>query len=1677
MRRALLFLLLFGGGLAILLLAAYLRDRGQAEDRPLQPPRYTTPPVTFPDPQAGPEGQIGVVLEGELEFTRYATERGVGGQRPRLFHVESPEVRPIESDVYDLRDLRVWMYDPASGELRATLFSPLTRTRVASVAGAPQFVEDDRVVFQDVRLDLVSGSDFVPAVLRVPRLEVDLAAREFRSAERVELNGRGLAAQGLGLLGTEEPYLLRLERDGEVDLTLPHGAHARLAAVGCGPLELRRLERLPADDEHAARDLVRVRVVRGARLDFIEEELIGVEADVLELRGFVLESDSFQVVAAYAEGGVMIERSEDRFRGERADFSFAPDGRLAGATLDGLPRGTLLVPDPERPDADPLRMEVQSQGRIEVDLLAQEGFTATGPTRIEVPEERFTLDARTRMVGALDRERGSGLFTATGAVRAVLDGRTFEGEELRVELEQAGAERWTLRAITRSPARLSGVDDRGRPVTVDVQAGAELRTVGRDLYLPLARQARIVVEGEEGFQLDAGEVRDLDWSARRFSASGGIVYRMGELVAVAREARTLEPRAGDPEPELELLAGPADPVRVDLPPPGLGDVRRANLRGQRVVLSRSHAVAEGRVHAEVEGELDSLILDAERIEVERLPDPEAPDSLYTPWRLRADDVIRGRIEGTFGRANFSAKTVRAAGQAVREREAERPDTILDYVEATGAVELEWRGEVDANARAERLVYEGHARRGRLEAAGDRKVEAFGRLPEGGSSYRLVADAVELEAGALQATGVRADLVDTGRPRNQHKAAQDPLLDRFSAEWMRAEPTAVAFSGRVVLEGRLATGVAWTLRAGDVWAELGEPEGVPQLVEPELPIRNLVAWNGFDLRYGEQVFGSGDLLEVRPERLRMEGSPARLDVGNLAWESRLIEYDPVRVLVSTEQGRVIAAAERFEGWTFEYDSLQPFEQPDSTIIAIRNPRLFQGEYEVRAAWALLWLDRDQWQATSSEWLFGASEPEDLRVPGIDEPAVAPAEPGETVNIFNRLDLSRIAPVLNELYLEGNIELLSAGERRASLSAAYFDLVDGHGWLEDAELYIDIDVRGQPGRVVVASQWLRHSADGSLQADSATVTTCTHEEPHFVVRTKNLKLVPDPKKEVVWDVSLKRNSLRFRNGWSLPLPPVSYPSDGRGLPVLPELRIGDSARFGQFLQATFTRELGEAGQVVGRALGAREDEPIEARARYSAGYLGSRGVAAGVGAEISAVDHFWLRAYLDLVYDTGDDKGLVRAPAEEREDFRSMLRARARMYLDPEEWLDIAIATQSDVGVQAEFYEGEFLEYEERDTYLHWRKASGPNYFSSSLKTRVNGFRNEVEELPSLGAFRGLAPLFETLGRPVYFRGSLDAAFLRRRQTDSLVFSPFDPVFDDGVTEDRTVQRVDGQARLELPLYVGRSGVTLTPFVAGRSTAWSAGLDPEDSPSRHTLLAGMSAATTFWRRNSSGWMHDITPRLGVRADLASDESGGTPLPIDATEESIAGTFVDADLRLRWWRPDTPRHLDVDFRLTHASDRPDGGDDGFLPVAVLGQFLTEIAGDPVGLAHDGRYDPDDGGTIFNRTSLGWEPHERLAFETGYARGVYEPQGTLYEAVSLATRYRATGSWELEGRQTLNLREGGSLDTHLLFRRYGHDLIFEFEISRRSGEGGTSFSIGLDPVLGWRRPRLGLLDRWLRP
>jgi hypothetical protein len=145
----------------------------------------------------------------------------------------------------------------------------------------------------------------------------------------------------------------------------------------------------------------------------------------------------------------------------------------------------------------------------------------------------------------------------------------------------------------------------------------------------------------------------------------------------------------------------------------------------------------------------------------------------------------------------------------------------------------------------------------------------------------------------------------------------------------------------------------------------------------------------------------------------------------------------------------------------------------------------------------------------------------------------------------------------------------------------------------------------------------------------------------------------------------------------------------------------------------------------------------------------------------------------------------------------------------------------------------------------------------------------------------------------------------------------------------------------------------------------------------------------------------------------------------------------------------------------------------VRVNAAFLTSILGVPAGVTHDGRYDVQTSETPYSRSYLAVQPIPALVLETGYHSG-RDPDGDLvYNAISVGGRLTVSEKWQFEGEQTVSTTRD-RLSSSLALRRFGHDYVFEVELSFQAGEGGSSLHFSLDPLFLYSPPSKGLLDRW---
>lgn len=975
-----------------------------------------------------------------------------------------------------------------------------------------------------------------------------------------------------------------------------------------------------------------------------------------------------------------------------------------------------------------------------------------------------------------------------------------------------------------------------------------------------------------------------------------------------------------------------------------------------------------------------------------------------------------------------------------------------------------------------------------------QVHLEGSLPGQETPYELDSDSIVFVGG---------DEIEAEKPviTVGDKGSDNQSITRFRARAsrLRVSEETLRLEQAVHLETMTAAGVPWSLSAEEVEIQGGVSA---QTTGPQLD--QLRADGGVEIFLGQKerdlgtedgefvasihawsITGSTLSGTIRLEGFP-DGSPAKLVTPAMITHAQWIEVDPeIQLIRRSGPGRMVPARQTVAGvpdWELTYSASYSFEdhETDSFVFVIDQPIFESKQIDglLRSTVALFWFDKVGWQGLP-ERMENARGPNSSR----REEALSDTPPSEGVPIARLLDILKrrnLDGVLKEAYFEGPIEILRDDRLVAHAEALYVDCATGNSKIVRAQLNLFGEDLGQDfERLVVRADLITQSDNGVLLANAATVTTSPFAKPSLVVETGDLRIVPDPETDgKEYQVFLSQNRIRFgQNGWSFPLPPLAFNADQEFQPVWPTARLASSARLGTVLTLGFSRPLPETlGNTLHDALGGEEEDPYDANFSLHASYLSGRGGLFDIGVDVEAAEKYKVDTVFGVVLDDSQDEGYIQVPQEDRGNLRSWFRAHSRFEMDRGEWLDIEPSYQSDAGVQSEFWENEFEHYERDESYVQWRKARGETYYQATAKARLDSFRSTIEELPSLGAHLGQRPVFDIGPQQVLWDGSLQTAFLRRRSGEILGQSPLadTPLLDasdefaDGFG-DREILRVDARQRLEVPLDTGILGVRATPFVDGRFRAWNEGVDQESSPTRFLARVGLRLATQIWRLNSNGSMHQLAPFLEVSNSLAEEEAGDL-IPFDATELPEGGDGLDLGVRGRLGVREGSPLFDFEVRARHQRDVPTGVRPGWQPLAVFARLDVEPFGAPIQLWHDGRYDLQDGSTRYGLTAMGVRATEDLAFEVGHRLGRNTLDDRIYEAAVLSSQYRWTEKWEFEGRQVFSLLRGNGLDTELILRRYGTDLVFELEFQVREGEG-SSVSVSFRPRFGFRSSNVGTI------
>ncbi|MBL8842182.1 MAG: hypothetical protein JNL90_11720 [Planctomycetes bacterium] len=758
--------------------------------------------------------------------------------------------------------------------------------------------------------------------------------------------------------------------------------------------------------------------------------------------------------------------------------------------------------------------------------------------------------------------------------------------------------------------------------------------------------------------------------------------------------------------------------------------------------------------------------------------------------------------------------------------------------------------------------------------------------------------------------------------------------------------------------------------------------------------------------------------------------------------------------------------------------------DQAILLAENLwlRLDDGAVELRADWAILWGDRDLLLLRKVERSQDApSAPFRPEVPPAPGRAPLPLAGGAS-------DASAaLVQGLHEVYAEGHVYFRQGAEQVLFAESLYQHLLEQRGVLVEADAFGRSAYKGTPIDVHVRAAALRTLGPRLLVAEEAQFSTCAYGHPHYHVRSDALSItLRDPLARAagaapagsaaspgpgIESLALRDNVLRLDDTTLFPLPSFTARLDaGDGLP-LKKVRAGHSKRFGAYLQTLWGADLPDEAAALQESLALDPARPLELGWELDVDGYARRGGGLGPalqwkvpGAIDGELGGYWIHDR------RGEDFG-------QPFDFEHADRGRAYLrdrFTPIEHWrLDTEVQWLSDAGFQPEYFEREFKEEKEPESYAHLVRQEEQTRWRFLYRNRLNDFTTQVDQLPRAGFDRVGEPLLrlplprflENDGKPawVVLTQAHDVAHQRLRTADG------------SLLDDERVARADSLLDLSTTLSLGP--LSLRPFTAGRFTGWDRRADDGSSIGRAAGLAG-ARSELMVHRNYDAW----APSFGIdglRHIVLFDADYVNLYDVSRDpDELVQIDDVDAldqrEVYLLAIRQRAQTHrgqsiedvaeLDLELPLYPHAQRDNVG-----PIAgsTAGRTAGPLRYDAVvrpGLRdpifrhayawsegewnfHDGAFDTVNVGAALQPT-LEWTTLLSWRVTRGYSRVI---TGEL--------DWRLTDKWSVALLEQYDLEQRNGLEHRYELRRHGHDFTLTFGFERDRGDGDLAFTFALYP------------------
>lgn len=489
-------------------------------------------------------------------------------------------------------------------------------------------------------------------------------------------------------------------------------------------------------------------------------------------------------------------------------------------------------------------------------------------------------------------------------------------------------------------------------------------------------------------------------------------------------------------------------------------------------------------------------------------------------------------------------------------------------------------------------------------------------------------------------------------------------------------------------------------------------------------------------------------------------------------------------------------------------------------------------------------------------------------------------------------------------------------------------------------------------IVRYDVMRDLGNGVREMEGLLYTTCEYAHEHWALHTPWARMVPTPDGRV-----LHTGGNRFEVG-DIPLLwfPGLHLNVDRDRPPIKSVSFGTSSRYGTEIATLWGADADDFLTSLGESLGM--DGPVRGAWEARLENYSSRGLFFEPSIEYQSESSMG-RIFGATI---NDRNALDELDQPIEDDTRGRFDVQHRTRIDERRVIDVEVSHLSDEGFLREYYEGEFREGKEQETYVSFRDVHDNDALSILGRWRMHDWETQAEYLPEITHRRMAEPIQTPFG----------TAHLTRREfvSHARVASP-----DEGVeTEWNTRAGTVGNLVLDKDVFDGdrlqvSAGWDVTGFedtVADESSELRAGVRAGAAWGR-TYSGTGDASSDVW--NFRGVRQILEPRVTYDALLELSHQPGELIPIDDVETLRDASTFRVGLRHRVQTHQrgaqvTVLDTDVSVPFFPHEDRDN-------LVTVYDEELTNLATTPAFGPSTAVVAGEEGRTVGNvRIDMRWKP-----------------------------------------------------------------------------------------------------------